>query len=779
VTRVIELSSRDESAAFAGKLFARWGAEVVKLERPDRESSRPALDRYVNGGKRRAALDYRAPADLEALRDLAATADVVILDAPPGDVEAFDLLSLGAGHAAACVSITPFGLDGPYRDFEATASTLLALGGHTWLMGDPGRAPLTMPGQYPYRQTGTFAYIAGLASLLSEEQGRRIELSELEVLASVHQFTDTMWQSAGVVRHRRGNRWQNLCPTTLLPCADGWFGVNILQAFWPSFATMIGHPEYIEDHEYALNSGRMAHEDAVEADVLAALGGWTKGRIFTEGQETWRVPIGAALDLDELLGDPHLEARGFWRPLGDSSLRTAGSPFSFVGAEPPLEADAEPPGSASVGWVTPAANPPYARVPVGEASWPLGGVRVLDLTRIWSGPLAARILGDLGAEVIKIEAPLGRGPREAPDNVRTNNPEAGLERYWNRQALFNKLQRNRLGVAIDLKHPRGREAFLALVAKSDVVIENFSARAMPSLALGYEELRAVKPDLVYLAMPAFGLNGPYRDYIGLGPSIEPVTGLTSQMGYSEAEPRVTSKAITDAMAGVAAASAVLTALERRGRTGEGALIDLSQHEVGVTFLGEYVIEQQLGRPPERLGNAHAEFAPHGVYRCAGDDDWIAIAVRSDEGWRALSDLAARGWAADPAFARLEARREHRGALDAEIEAWTVEHDKQRLMHELQRRGVAAGAVLTPPEWTVDPHLEARGYFSTLEHAEVGAFRSDGSPLRFEGDRGYEGWWAAPCLGADNAEILSQLLGMSDAQIDELAALGVIVDAPPA
>ncbi|MEZ4501106.1 MAG: CoA transferase [Dehalococcoidia bacterium] len=779
MTRVIEVSDREESAAFAGKLFARWGAEVIKVEHPERATPRAALDRYVNGGKRRVALDYRDAGDLERLRALSATADVVVLDAPPDDIEAFDLLSLGAGHAAACISITPFGLDGPYRDFEATASTLLALGGHTWLMGDPGRAPLTMPGQYPYRQAGTFAYIAALASMLSGERGRRIEVAELEVLASVHQFTDTMWQSAGVVRHRRGNRWQNLCPTTLLPCADGWFGVNILQAFWPSFASMIGHPEYIEDHEYALNSGRMAHEDAVEADVLEALGDWPKARIFTEGQETWRVPIGTALDLDELLEDRHLEARGFWRPLGASGLRSAGSPFAFVGSEPPVEADAEPRGSADASGLAAGASASMTRAEVAEAPRPLQGVRVLDLTRIWSGPLAARILGDLGAEVIKIEAPLGRGPREAPDNVRTNNPEAGTERYWNRQALFNKLQRNRLGVAIDLKHPRGREAFLDLVRQSDVVIENFSARAMPSLGLGYDDLRAAKPDIVYMAMPAFGLNGPYRDYIGLGPSIEPVTGLTSMMGYSDEEPRVTSKAITDAMAGVAAASAVLTALERRDRTGEGALIDLSQHEVGVAYLGEYVLEQQLGEQPQRLGNAHTEWAPHGVYRCAGDDEWIAIAARDDEEWRALADLAGRGWASEVAFGDVESRRAHRADLDATIEGWTAGQEKHALMRELQARRVPAGAVQKPQEWTVDAHLEARDYFTELEHAEVGPFRSDGSPLRFDGARGTEAWRAAPCLGADNREVLSRLLGMTDDQIDELASLGVIVEEPPA
>ncbi len=433
-------------------------------------------------------------------------------------------------------------------------------------------------------------------------------------------------------------------------------------------------------------------------------------------------------------------------------------------------------------------------MPIEAGPRPLAGVRVVDLTRIWSGPVATRILGDLGAEVIKVEARIGRGAAVAPADVAGGRP-------WNVQGLFNKLNRNKESVCVDLKSDAGKEAFLRLVAASDVVIENFSARAMPGLGLGYDALRAANPRIVYLTMPAFGRSGAYRDYVGLGPSIEPTTGLTALMGYADDEPRVTAKAVTDPGAGTTAASAILVALERRRRTGAGAFIELSQHECGIQVLGEHFIERQLtGREPSRLGNAHPEHAPHGIYRCAprpiagppsgapdaaaaaaaafADDHWIALAARDEAEWRALCAVAGQGWDADPRFADAAARRAHRAELDAAVEAWTSTRDKRELMERLQAVGVPAGAVLAPPEWLADPHLAARGYFVELDHAEAGRNRWDGAPILLNGERHYAGWQPAPLLGEDNRAVFTRLLGYTDAEVDALVAEGALADRPP-
>ena len=784
--RVLELSDREEAAAYCGKLFRRWGADVVRVETPGHRAQ-PHLDIYLNGGKKRRGLDPASAGDREAIDTLAASADIFVTDYLPRELDRLGLLDATASRRTAVrVVITPFGRSGPYRDYEATAHTLLALGGYTWLMGDRGRAPLTMPGNYPYYQAGTYAYVSALAShmALPRTGPVDIDVSVLECLTSLHQFTDTMWMFGQQVRSRHGNRWENLSPTTLLECHDGWYGVNILANFWASFALMIGRPDLAAEGPLSTNAGRMEHNDEVEDVVTKALWEMPRKQIFKEGQEIWRVPIGYAATLADLLDDPHLNARSFWQGVdidsgeGRRRLQTPGSPFRFVGQTPPAELPPVTPGSASFE-DTSSDGHPLPPIANAGATRPLDGVRILDLTRIWSGPVATRILGDLGAEVIKIEAHDGRGGAGGPRGTAAGGV-APPERHWNRQPLFNKLNRNKKSIAIDLKAPEGRALFLRLVQKCDVVIENFSARAMPGLGLSYEEMRAVNPRIVYLTMPAFGQFGPYRDYIGLGPSIEPITGMTALMGYSDDEPRVTSKAVTDPIAGTTTASAVITALARRASTGEGCLIDLSQHETGVAFMGEYFIEAQLlGREPPRLGNAHPEYAPHGIYRCAGDDDWIALAARDEEEWRALCEVLALAHVAkDARFATVVQRRASREALDREVERATAGRDKRELEAALQARAVAAGSVLSAPEWLSDPHLLQRRYFVELQHKEAGATPWDGSPLLFNGARGYENWTAAPCLGEDARPLLHSILAMTEAEIDHLYAEGILAETPP-
>ncbi len=781
--RVIELSDREDAAAYAAKLFARWGADVLKVESPDRVPPASADDLYLNGGKRRLHLDRHTEEGHTRLEGLLAGADILITDLAAREVLELKLLeSTGEDDALVRLSITPFGLDGPYRDYEATAATLLALGGYTFLSGDPGRAPLTFPGRYPFYQAGNFAYVAALASYLHRASGGRpepIEVSVLEVVTSLHQFTDVLWTHQQRVRTRHGNRWQNLCPTTMVPVADGYAALNVIVSFWEPFTHMLGRPELATDPEWATDVERMKRYDRMDAMMAEAFGGWTRERFLTEGQEVWRVPVGTVLTLPEMVADRHLAARDFWRPIEGTGLRTAGSPFRFVGDEQPIERAPDAP-SIEPPPVAQRAEPPRAGLAGRSGMRPLDGLRIVDLTRIWSGPLATRILGDLGADVMKIEAPTGRGPAIVPktDPLYFADGDPG-DRPWNRNGLNNKLNRNKRSLAVDLKAPDGRDALLRLVAASDVVIENFSARAMPSLGLGYEVLRQANPAIIYVAMPAFGLEGPYRDYVGLGPSIEPLTGTTALMGYGPDEPRMSVQAITDAMSGTAAAVAILTAIERRTRTGEGAFIELSQHEAGIAFIGEQVIGYQLtGELPERAGNAHPRMAPHGVYRCEGADDWLALAVTSETQWAALCALAAQGWEARPEFATMEGRLANRAALDEAIEAWTCRRQKQALMAALQAQGIAAGAVNAAPDWLSDPHLRERAYFFETDELDTGRRLYDGSPLRFGGRRGYESWRRSPGLGEHNRAILEGTGGMRASEVDALMASGVLVDRPP-
>ena len=406
------------------------------------------------------------------------------------------------------------------------------------------------------------------------------------------------------------------------------------------------------------------------------------------------------------------------------------------------------------------------------AEGPLRGTRILDLTHEWAGPLGTRILADLGAAVVKVEAPMGRGPRQYKGGLPLGGWLGGAPpaEPWNVNAIFVKLQRNKRSLALDLKTPAGRGAFLELVAVADVVIENFSARAMPELGLGYEALAAANPRIVYVTMPGFGASGPYRDRVAFGPTVEPMSGLTSVMGYGPEEPRNTAMALMDPITAVNAAAAVVDALRRRERTGKGALVEMSLHEGGVAFCGPWLVEHQLGGDIRALGNRHPRMAPHGVYRCAGDDAWVALACRDVADWRALCRLLP----GLPASADLAARIASHDAIDVALAAWTRCRAKQQAAEELQAAGVPAGPVNITPDMTADPQVRARGFFVPLE---PGPTPMPGNPVKMAGIDSAD-WTPCPRLGADNRAVLADWLGYDAARIDALEAAGVLVDKPP-
>jgi crotonobetainyl-CoA:carnitine CoA-transferase CaiB-like acyl-CoA transferase len=787
--RALEVSSEEGAAAFAAKRFLQAGWQVIKAESPDRPPTvgseglaapAAALDIFLNAGKERRTLDYRDDGERAEIDRLAQGCDVLLTDASAADVETYQLLELG-GSASPRVrtSITPYGLSGPYRDYEATPSTLLAHAGHTWLMGDPGRPPLSLPGDYAARQAGTFAFIASMAAHLQslaapEQEPRTIEVSTMECLATLHQFTDTMWTFGQQTRSRHGSRWENLYPSGLFAAEDGWVGTIIQPDFWERFTHLIGHPEFAEGHAFADPEVRVASVEELGALIEQSFRSRSKREIFREGQETWRVTIGFVATLADLFEDPHLQERDFWtRVAGEpgvcEELLVPRLPYRYLAGDED-ESSPSTPGPALDGEPGAAELAPPRRAygarstaqdhPRGATNRPLAGIRVLDLTRVWAGPLATRTLADLGADTIRIEAIPG-SPAPAP------------RRPWSKGAA-GKFQRNKRSLALDLKSEAGRELFLRLVSLSDVVVENFSARVMPGLRLGYERLREVNPGIVYVPMPAFGLSGPYRNYVGLGPAVEPMSGLTALFGYSDGEPRNTATALPDAIAGTTAAAAVVAALERRGRTGRGAYIDFSQHEASIDFIGEYFIERQLtGAEPHRAGNGHPVFAPNGIYPCAGEDEWIAIAVRNDREWSTFCSVAHPEWAREERFSSAELRRAHRAELDSAIASWTTPQEKGRLTAVLQGARLAAAPVARPKEWLADAHLATRGYFVDLVGRDTGPARWDGLPVLIDGDRSYGEWLPPPGAGEHSRPVLSELLGLSETDINQLIEKAVV------
>ena len=746
MTRILELGGF--AAGFCGRLFVHAGAEVVRVEGAippvtDAWVSDRAMEIFLHTGKRRVSFT-----DIPALQRLAEDVDVVVAEGMPDQIEALGWDSLDGIR----VAITPFGMTGPRRQWHASASVLQAMAGQTYLMGDPGAAPLNLPGHYTEYQSGQYGYIAAAACLQAIDRSgaspqRSIDISMLETLLSLSQMTTVMWTCGGRVRTRHGSNYGVLYPANLFPCADGWFHITATHRFWGAFARMLGRPELEHDPRFATGPGRTENQEALDEIIVEVLGQKTREEIQRLG-EAARVPTGALKDLDEVLVDPHLSAREFWRTV--EGIRVPSLGFRFHD-ERTGERDWLPvPGQdLRDGRRRPSTTREQGSTPDGTG--PLAGVRILDLTHVWAGPLGTRILGDLGADVVKVERPMGRGGLSGTPGAGNYPGGERGEDPWNRQGTFLKLNRNKKSLAIDLKKPEGRRVFLDLVRVADVVIENFSARSMPALGLGYDVLRAANEKIIYVSMPGYGRTGPYSARVAYGPSVEAMTGLNAVMGYSPAEPRNSAVALPDPIGGVTAAAAVVTALNRREATGRGAFVERSMHESGVSLMGEFLVERQLGGNPQPIGNAHPAHAYSDVLRTRGEDEWIAVTCKTE---------------AD------------RATLDEIIDGDASDHDKHDLTERLQAAGIAAGPVTIAPDILADPHVSARRYFVRLEREDLPSTPMPGSPMVIDGDFERSYWRVAPRLGEHNGRVLSDWLGYEADETARLEREGVLVDRPP-
>ena len=404
---------------------------------------------------------------------------------------------------------------------------------------------------------------------------------------------------------------------------------------------------------------------------------------------------------------------------------------------------------------------------------PLAGVRVLDLTMVWAGPFGTRLLGDYGAEVIKVESPrqwdmlrsLGLIPRDVP-------------RWYNRSAYFNHNNRDKYAVALDLSHELGREVLLRLAAVSDVLVENYRSDVMENLGLGYEAVCAANPGIIYVSMPGHGKTGPEAHYVSYGTNVEQLAGLVSISGYEGGGPLKSGFSYGDPMAGTALVGAVAAALRQRRQTGDGMYVELAQRENLGMFVGEYLVDYSLnGELRSPTGNRHAVAAPHNRYPSAGEDCWVVLACEDDQQFEALCRAIDRpDLLEDARFATVEARKANEAELDAIITGWTVGRGHYEAMHHLQRFGVPAGAVLTTPELFADPHMRSRGAWVEQAHGDAGTWEMEAPPWRFSRTPGHIRL-PAPGFGEHNDYVFGELLGLDEALIAELYEVGVTADEP--
>lgn len=392
----------------------------------------------------------------------------------------------------------------------------------------------------------------------------------------------------------------------------------------------------------------------------------------------------------------------------------------------------------------------------------LEGIRVADFSWVWAGPYCTSLLGYLGAEVIKIES-MKRVDQTRQGSIMNGDVFEGV----NSSPTFNNANLNKKGVSIDITTEKGQEIARQLVAKCDIVVANMRPGKMDKLHLGYEDLKKVKPDIIMLESTGFGCTGPYRGFAGFAPIFASMGGLANLTGYTDGAPNPMS-GVQDLRAATQAAYAILAALYHRKKTGEGQYIDCSSSECITTLVGNEMMEYTMnGRSLGRTGNTDPVMAPHNVYRCKGDDKWISIAVGTEEEWQNL--VHAMGdpeWAKDEKFADMYSRHENSAEIDAHMAEWTIQYGHIELMHLLQDAGVAAMPSFCATEILEDPHVKARGLLTTVEHPLLKTQHVFNPPWKLS-ETPATIRKPGPCLGEDNVEVFTTLLGMSEEEVKKL------------
>lgn len=399
---------------------------------------------------------------------------------------------------------------------------------------------------------------------------------------------------------------------------------------------------------------------------------------------------------------------------------------------------------------------------------PLDGIRVADFTWVWAGPTCTMQLAHMGAEVIRMET------TNRICTLRMLPPWAGGTPGPNKAGYFNQYSQGKRAILLNIAEPEGAEIARQIVAMSDVAAENFAGGVMNKLGLGYEVLNQVRPEIVMISMSGFGQTGPEAGYVSYGPAQVPMSGLSQLTGYKDWQPMHVGMSYGDPNAGLHGAFAVLAALYHRDRTGKGQYIDMSQWESSMNVIGEAFMHHAMnGEQPERNGNRHQFMSPHGVFMCAGDDRWIAIACADDAEWRNLTEVMGRPeLAGDPKYRTLADRQANEDDLDMAIMEWTLQFDPADLTEKLQAAGVSAHTPSKNQEVLYDEHMVGRDFFVEKEHLEVGVRRHAGIPWKMS-ETPCEVWRAAPIMGQDNDYVFGELLGFSSDKIADLTERGII------
>jgi len=761
---------------YCGRLFADFGADVIRLEPQGGDPLRtmpPLLPDGQSGLFAWLNTNKRSVTETPDIRTaLLAGADVVLDGRSPAEIGSSHDEWRARHPGLAITAISWFGETGPYRDFAATDAICRALAGLVVLTGAADGPPtLATEGQSGIL-AGLTAFIPTVAGLYGRSAGaRRFATSVHEASLGVSEYEWAIAWDVGESRRRPGvNRFGRNYPVGIYPTKQGLIGVTIVTpGQWRGICEMMGLPDLARRPHLSLNTDRLKNS----AEIDAAFGPVWLTKTAEEWFElglTYKLPLAVVPTMAELLKQKVHRDRGAFVPvrMGDVSFEGPVAPLRLELTPPKRGGEAPRPGAHEPVWTAPASQRPEHPAPAGTL--PLTGVRIIDLTMGWAGPTGARHLCDLGAEVIKVEA------CQYPDWWRGTDLRASFiaEQRYEKIPWFQLMNRNKLDVTLDLTHPEGVALLKRLVSGANAVIENYSSEVLRKLQLDYSVLKDVRPGLVMLSMPAFGSFNAWSECRAYGSTLEQASGLPTITGFPHDPPTMNQTAYGDPVGGFNAAAALMVALMHQQRTGEGQNIDLSQVECMLPLVAPALIEQSAtGAVSPRIGNRHPVHVPHGCFRCAGDDAWLAIAVTDNAAWRSLAGLLER-----QGFVSLSAsdRRARESELETIVAAWTSARDADDAMLTLQANGIAAGVARRPFDLLADPHLRARGFWHQVERPFMGTHYQTSAAFR-EGAEPYPLRRPAPTLGQDNAAILGDRLGLGADELHRLTELGVIGTVP--
>ncbi len=771
--RVVELA---ESVAgeYCGKLLADFGAEVIKIEAPKLGSPTRAMAPIVNGdagpegsglfaylntNKQSVELDVGSAPDVERVHRLIETADAVIEDRATGWSESHP-------NVVFC-SITPFG-DGAPAEFQNAKSINIfhasGWGYHTPSHADPDKPPLQGPGRFlADYEAGLDAALCVAASLfgrLHTGRGEFIDISQHAVLVSRADCILGRFITGEVPAEGRRDDYDQAGPAAFFTCADGFVYLYMTsRAHWLALKGLMGHPEWLNAFdddwlEFSVTSEKVA-------TFQRGFAAWVRDLARESAAEQAQrlgvplVPVNGAAELHHL---PQYRHRGFFQDVSHPVLGVAAyptvpyllsaSPAEIISAAPTLgQHTALVLDRLDVPHAPPVVRSPQLKSPGDPRGGPLQGVRVLELTKVWAGPYAGKLLAMLGAEVIKIETAAN------PEEMRAYG---GTD--INHAPFFLSINPEILSVDLDIKSPDGMAALHELIARSDIVVNNLRPGAMERQGLGYERLKAIKPDIISVSIKMWGNDGPLGHQTGYAPCFAALAGLASLVGYPGGPPLGTSMRYGDSTVGAAAAYAAAVALLHRERTGAGQFIDVSAVEALSSMIGDCLLEQSLtGKRLGPNGNGHPDMSPHGCYPCA-DGSWVAVAVADDAEWNRLCDvLGAATLAKDPRYATMDERHRHAEALDADLARFTRNHDAEQLAHRLRVAKVPANKSANAIDVIGDERLWARELYRFVTDHREGQRPVLGPPWRMARApariaRG------APDLGEDTEYVLREILG---------------------